>query len=45
MEAFAQPQKEVETEEKIRRMMLRQRITFHEAKVLVEKGQTALFEF
>lgn len=43
---FSQDQrKEVDTEERVRKMMLRQRITFQEAKILVEKGQKALFEF
>lgn len=43
---FSQDQrKEADTEEKIRKMMLKQRITFQEARILVEKGQKALFEF
>ncbi len=40
-----QQRQELLTEEKIRRMMLRHRITFHEAKSLIEKGQKGLFEF
>ncbi len=46
MSTFVEDQrKEIENEEKIRKIMLKQRITFHEAKILVEKGQKALFEF
>ncbi len=40
-----QQKQEILTEEKIRRMMLRHRVTFQEAKMLVEKGQRGLFEF
>lgn len=40
-----QQRQEILNEEKIRKMMLRQRVTFQEAKALVEKGQRGLFEF
>lgn len=45
MSSFHQKNKEKMVEEKIRRMMLKHNITYHQAKELVEKGQSSLVDF